>query len=203
MSTVERLTFSLREEGRGVHALLWDDLGDLYRVLLVVHASLGDLAIRPFLVSGEATRLKELKDMIEGELASRIEQERPEVTDDDSGPPAHALWAMFLQQAVGEHVGLRLNGWRRPLSEPMGTLLVVRNADFDAFQRSSPDLASFIGPRIYDASRLLMLCSRETLRNLEKSLPDPFEGILRHLPGTLPSAGELADWSPLCSSDEG
>ena len=81
----------------------------------------------------------------------------------------------------------------------MGTLLVIRNADFRDFQRAAPDLASFIGPRIYDASRLMMVCSRETLGKLRRVLPEPFETILRQLPGTVPPAEELADWTPLTS----
>lgn len=43
MALVEQLAFSLREEGHGVHALLWDDMGDLYRVLLITIAALGDM----------------------------------------------------------------------------------------------------------------------------------------------------------------
>jgi hypothetical protein len=77
---------------------------------------------------------------------------------------------------------------------------VVRNADFMDFQRQAPDLASFIGPRIYDARQMLMICSDETLRRLKKSLPDPFEEIVKDLPGTRPTSQELAGWTPLSSS---
>jgi hypothetical protein len=201
MALVEQLAFSLRETGRGVHALLWDDMGDLVRTLLVTHAVLGDIPIEPLLVSGETKRLEEFRDLIAARLADQILHERIEARADDPDSPPHPLWILFLQQAASEQAGPRLNGWRRPLSEPRGTLLVVRNADFRTFQRSAPDLASFIGPRIYDASRLMMVCSKDTLSKLEKALPEPFPSILRQLPGTVPTAKELADWTPLTSSE--
>jgi hypothetical protein len=203
MALVENLAFSLREQGRGVHALLWDDLGDLIRVLLVTHAALGDIPLEPLLVSGETTRVAELRDLIQTRLADQIQQERLEDRADDPDPLPHPLWILFVNQAASKPAGPQLNGWRRPLSEPTGTLLIVRNADFRDFQRYAPDLASFIGPRIYDTSRLMMVCSRDTLVRLKKDLPRPFESILRQLPGTLPTAEELADWTPSSSSDEG
>ena len=200
MALVEQLAFSLREEGHGVHALLWDDMGDLYRVLLITIAALGDMRTQPLLISNEVRRIKELDDMIQGRLDVQVEQEGVLDQTDDSPPPPHLLWILFLQQAVSKQVGPRLNGWRRPLSEPRGTLMVVRNADFMDFQRNAPDLASFIGPRIYDASRMMMVCSGETLGKLQKVLPEPFESILRQLPGRVPTTEELADWKPLPSS---
>ncbi len=203
MALVEQLAFSLHEEGHGVHALLWDDMDDLYRVLLITIAALGEMPTQPLLISNEVTRIKELNDMIQGRLRVQVEQEGMPDQIDDSPPPPHPLWILFLQQAVSIQVGPRLNGWRRPLSEPRGTLMVVRNADFMDFRRNAPDLASFIGPRISDASRMMMVCSRETFEKLQKALPEPFESILRQLPGRAPTAEELADWAPLPSSDEG
>jgi hypothetical protein len=203
MALVEQLAFSLREEGRGVHVLLWDDLGDLCRVLLVTHAALGDLPIEPLIISGETIRLEELWKLIQMRIADQILHEAPGDKADDPDVSPHPLWVLFLQQAASRQAGPRLNGWRRPISDPLGTLLVVRNADFRDFQRAAPDLASFIGPRIYDASRMMMVCSRETLSKLKKVLPEPFESIIHQLPGRVPTAVELADWTPLSSSDEG
>ena len=202
MALVEQLAFSLREEGHGVHALVWDDMGDLYRVLLITVAALGEMPTKPMLLSNEET-IEELNDLIQGKLRQQIDQEGGPEPTGDSSPPPHPLWMFFLQQAVSRAVGPRLNGWRRPLSEPRGTLMIVRNADFRDFQRNSPDLASFIGPRIYDASRMMMVCSRETLGRLQRVLPEPFESILRQLPGRVPAAEELADWTPLPDSEEG
>jgi hypothetical protein len=203
MTLIEQLASSLREEGRGIHALLWTDLGDLYRVLLITHAALGEMPIQPLLISNEATRIKELNDLIQARLRDQVEYDGQQGQAADSFPFPHPLWVLFFQQAVSKQVGPRLNGWRRPLSEPRGTLLVVRFADFIEFQRNAPDLSSFIGPRIYDASRMMMVCSRETLGKLKKDLPEPFESIIRQLPGTPPSAEEIADWTPLPFADEG
>jgi hypothetical protein len=202
MALVEQLTFSLKEEGRGVHVLLWDDMGDLVRVLVITCGALADLPIEPRLISSETIRLKEFGKPLQARAADQIEQENPGSGDGDPRSSSHPLWMLFLQQAASEQAGPRLNGWRRPLAEPMGTLLVIRNADFRDFQRQAPDLASFIGPRIYDASRLMLVCSRATLARLTKVLPEAFQTILRQLPGTMPSAEELADWTPLNSSDE-
>ena len=135
MALVEQLAFSLREQGRGVHALLWDDMGDLIRVLLVTHAALGDIPLEPLLVSGETMRRAELRDLIQARLADEIRHERREDRADDPDLPPHPLWILFLHQAASEAAGPQLNGWRRPLSEPRGTLLIVRNADFRDFQR--------------------------------------------------------------------
>ncbi len=203
MALIEQLAFSLREEGRGVHALLWDDMGDLVRVLMVTHAALGEMPIQSHLISSETRRLEDLRDLIEESVIDQIQHERGEGAADDADPPPHPLWILFLQQTASEQAGPRLNGWRRPLSEPRGTLLILRNADFRDFQRYAPDLASFIGPRIYDASRLMMVCSSSTLERLKKDIPRSIESILRQLPGTLPSAEELADWTPFSISDEG
>lgn len=198
---VEQLGFSLRETGRGVHALLWDDLGDLVRALLVTHAVLGDIPVEALLVSGEPRRLEGFLEEIGTRVVGQILQESPEQGTNGPDSPPHPLWILFLQQAASERVGPRLNGWRRPLAEPRGTLLVVRNADFRDFQRSAPDLASFLGPKIYDASRLMMVCSKDTLSRLEKALPDSFLSILRQLPGAVPTPADLADWTPLTSSE--
>jgi hypothetical protein len=203
MALVEQLAFSLREEGRGVHVLLWDDMGDLVRVLLITQAALGDISIDLRLISGETARLEEFGNLLQARAVDQIQHEGPVNGADDRDLPCHPLWMLFFQQAASQQAGPRLNGWRHPLSEPMGTLLVIRNADFRNFQRAAPDLASFIGPRIYDASRLMMVCSRETLGKLRRVLPEPIETILHQLPGTVPPTEELADWAPLTSSDEG
>jgi hypothetical protein len=203
MAIVEQLAFSLKEEGRGIHALLWDSLAELYHVLMITRAFLAETEIEPLLISTEPARIHELNDMIQRRLDDQIQREGEHGQDDGPPCPPHPIWALFIQQAASKQVGPRLNGWRRPLSEPNGTLLVVRNADFDDFQRSAPDLASFIGPRIYDASRLVVVCSKGTLSNLKKTLPEQFDQILRQLPGTAPTAIELADWTPLPVSDGG
>ena len=77
MALVEQLAFSLREEGRGVHALLWDDMGDLVRVLLITHAALGDIPIDLRLISGETARLEEFGKLLQARVVDQIEHEGP------------------------------------------------------------------------------------------------------------------------------
>lgn len=187
MAIAEQLAFSLKEEGRGIHALLWDDMTALYRVLLVTRAALADFPVEPFLITDDVAQFDPLRKTILSRIGDQVDHEWEAETDLPPLAP-HPLWTLFIQQAASKQFGARLNGWRRLLAEPLGTLIVVRNADFDEFQRSAPDLASFIGPRIYDASRMMLVCSRQTRDNLERSLPKPFQGILRQLPGTLPSS---------------
>src|SRR5262249_25441092 len=100
----------------------------------------------------------------------------------------------FLQQARTELIGPWLNGWRRPLSESPGSLLVIRSADFPAFQRDAPDLTSFVGPRVYDASTMLSLFTPRTAQHLETIMPRELVDILKHLPGKTPSRNELRQW---------
>ena len=202
MAIAEQLAFSLTEERRGIHVLLWDDMTALFQMLLVTRAALGDLPVEPFLISEQEARFDLLKKTILSRISDQLDHEWESETDFPPLAP-HPLWLLFIQQAASRHVGSRLNGWRSLLAEPFGTLIVVRNADFDEFQRSAPDLASFIGPRIYDASRTLMVCSSQTRGRLEKTLPEQFMEILRELPGALPSHQELRDWEPLVEEDEG
>lgn len=204
MAIAEELAFSLSEERSGIHVLLWDDKHALIRVLLVTRAVLRDrdLPQELFLISDDPPPADALRRSIMARISERVDGEW--ATDDQtSAPPPHPLWMLFLRQALSQQAGARLNGWRQVFAEPLGTLIVVRNADFDPFQRSAPDLASFVGPRIYDASRIMMICSRRTRDSLERSLPHSLHEILRELPGELPTLENLRTWEPLLDPDEG
>src|SRR5438046_1774482 len=102
MALVEQLAFSLWEEGRGVHALLWDDMGDLVRVLLVTHAALGDIPIEPRFASGGTKQLEEIRELIQARVAEQILHEMPGNGAGDPNSPPHPLWILFLQQAASE-----------------------------------------------------------------------------------------------------
>ena len=202
MSTAEQLIFSLSEESRGIHVLLWEDKDVLVRVILTLRAALPRLSPEPLLLTGARDSLRTLHSVI----ASRVppvdhfeDETEPETVS--AGDPH--LWVFFLQQAVGREVGPWLNGWRRPLSEPGGTLFVIRHADFDTFQRMAPDLASYVGPRIFDASGMLLICPKETVKQIETSLPDRYGEILRSLPGETPSPEEIGGWVSSIREAEG
>jgi hypothetical protein len=202
MSTAERLAFSIAQEGRGVHILLWDDQGDLVRALLIVRAALKDVPSRPVFASPDENDLVALKKVVDTRCPLEVEEE-PSSECRFSDPIGNDLWILFLQQASSRLVGPWLNGWRRPMSEPPGTLLVVRHADFEAFQRNAPDLASYAGPRIYDASTMLSMVTAEICTRLDTSLPPEIERILSQLPGTPPTRREIAKWiKAICVRDD-
>ena len=187
MSTAEELAFSIQTEGHGVHCLLWDDKDDLVRALLILNAAMGNIKVWSFLVSTDES-ISRLKKVI---------NERPAPEEHDSPDVGHGpspFWILFLQQAVTQRMGPWLNGWRDPLARAPGTLLVVRHADFDAFQRSAPDLASFIGPKIYNASTMLSIWSSTVSNEIRPDLPSDQESILDQLPGPPPLRDDLVKW---------
>jgi hypothetical protein len=181
MSTAQELAFSVREERRGIHVLLWDDQGDLVRALLIFRASLGAIPCEAMLLASTRDT-----DILRAHISARPAEEA-----DEAG---RAFWMIFLQQASSGLIGPWLNGWRRPLSEPPGALLLIRHADFEPFQRAAPDLASYVGPRVYDAARMLSLASPDVISQIDLSLPGAILDILRQLPGLLPRADELDQW---------
>ena len=192
MGTAEQLAFSITEEPRAVHVLLWDDQDDLVRALLVLCAALEDhVPIHALLASTEEKGLAALRKVVESRSPV---SEDPSANSASGDSPAKHLWILFVPQATSKQVGPWLNGWRRPLSEPPGTLLVIRHADFEPFQRNAPDLASYAGPRIYDASTMLSVFSEETHRRIRPTLPSKVEHILKQLPGNLPPREEITQW---------
>lgn len=180
--TAQQLAFSLLEEKRGVHLLLWEEQGELMRVLLILCASLGDKPARSVLLATDQEA-----EQFRAEVASRL-------TSDSADNGSNPFWFIFLQQASAKNIGPWLNGWRRPLSEPPGTLLIVRAADALAFLRAAPDLASFIGPRVHDAETMLSIVTSELAGSMTTRLPGELTAILTKLPGVSPTSEELELW---------
>ncbi len=199
MSTAEQLAFSICTERRGIHVLLWDDQDDLVRALLALFAGLDDLQLHALLVSGDEKDLLALRELVETHMPITAEETKSER---DPLSRQSQFWLLFLQQASSNAVGPWLNGWRRPLSDPAGSMLVIRHADFLSFQRDAPDVTSFIGARIYDASTMLSVFSETTYERLKTHLPDEIEAVLSRLPGTLPAEEDIADWIKANAPDE-
>jgi hypothetical protein len=176
MGTAEQLALSLRNEGHGVHLLLWDDKEDLIHALLILTAAIGDVPWQPILVPTVESDVR----LWSRQLCEKTSRER-------------VLW-VFVPQASATIVGPWLNGLRRPLSQQPGTLIVVRTADFAGLRTYAPDLTSFVGPRIFDASTMLSLVSVETYPRMHPELSGEITEILRALPGSHPIDGRIRDW---------
>lgn len=191
MSTTEYFAESILIEGNGIHALTWQDKGDLVRALIVFLSVLGDLPLNSILLTSLDESERELKSLFDirpiedAEYASVIDQPLLK---------RETFLLLFLDQAVSTNIGPLLNGWRSALAEPPGTLLAIRSADFIDFQRNAPDLASFIGPRIFDTSTMLHVWSVKTAQKIKARIPAKISTILSILPGDDPSGEEIEMW---------
>ena len=199
MSTAEHLAFSINTERRAVHVLLWDDQADLVRALLPLFAALPDLGTHSLLVTDDEEHLRALRELVETRTPVFYDESGIER---DSESLRSRFWLLFLQQACSIAGGPWLNGWRRPISESPGALLVIRHADFDPFQRNAPDIASFVGSRIFDASTMLSVFSKTTYDRMRTCLSNDIQAILTRLPGTSPDEKEIAHWIESHPPDE-
>lgn len=177
MSSAEQLAWSMQCERRGIHLLIWNDQHDLVRALMILRAAMTDVQFDPILVP-----------TVESELAALCNNLYDAQGQNDS------LRMLFIPQAANTSVGPWLNGARIPLSNTPGTLLIVRSPDLSTFQRWAPDLASFVGPRIFDAASMLSIVSSETAARIEQALPEEFVAILNGLPGSRPAQDEIDSW---------
>jgi len=199
MATAEQMAKSICIEKQGIFVLLWDAKEDLVRALLILNAALGEIPKRALLLAPGSQSVVALRTVIDTRV---IISEIGDDADPRATPgPVSELWLMFLQQASYEAVGPLLNGWRSSLRQSYGTLLIIRHADFEPFQRWAPDLASFIGPRIFNASNLLSHFSNNTRKKLKAKLPEDWTRILAELPGTIPTDESIREWITASSAD--
>jgi hypothetical protein len=192
MASAERMATSIRLENHGVFTLLWDAKEDLVRALLILNAALFDIPKRALLVAPGNESVSSLRSLIETRVVISVAKE--EADEHATNAPATELWLMFLQQASHQVVGPLLNGWRSSLRQPYGAVIIARHLDFERFQRAAPDLASFIGPRIHNASNFLSVFSDETRKHLKPTLPAEWIKILLELPGAMPSDEAVREW---------
>ena len=192
MITAEYLANSILLDQRGIHVVIWDDKGEIVRVLLILLSAIDKIQIKPILLSSVDKSEKQLRELFEiqpvkndtddGNMEELLESSREE------------LLLLFIQQATMSTIGPLLNGWRSSIAAPPGSLLVVRNADLMDFLRVAPDLSSFIGPKIIDSSTILSIWSNKIGRNINTKLPLSFVEILNELPGEQPTNEEIKDW---------
>lgn len=190
MNTAELFAKNIILEKKGVFLLEWSEKPDLIRALLVLISIIGEDLINPTLLESEITTNNYLKDLFQ------IRQISDNILDDNYYflPARKEILFLFLQQAASSTVGPILNGWRSALSSVPGSILFVRTPDVMSLQRSAPDLSSFIGPKIADATTFLSIWSQETQMKLNDKIPENILQILEKLPGVLPQNGELESW---------
>jgi hypothetical protein len=199
MATAEQMAKSIDIEKQGVFALLWDAKEDLVRALVVLNAVLREMPKKALLLAPGSQSVVVLRTLIETRVIISETSENADAKP--SQVPDSELWLMFLQQASYEVVGPLLNGWRSSLRQSYGTILIIRHADFEPFQRWAPDLASFIGPRIFSASNLLSLFSKNTRKKVKAKLPEEWSRILAELPGTMPPEDTVREWIKASAPD--
>ncbi len=184
MRTAEHLAKEILLEKKGVYSLVWDNKGELVRALLTVLAVFDSMPIKPMFLDSTDESIRLLKKSLDIQPNGDINESRNR----------EEIRLFFLQQATSGTTGPWLNGWRSYLAKAPGTLIVIRNADFTAFQRKAPDLASFVGPKIFETANMLSLWRSETYDKIEPVLPEHILEIINRFPGNCPSEKEIAEW---------
>jgi hypothetical protein len=176
MTSAEHLARELGIQSRGIHVLTWDNKADLVNALLIVKSAMSGFPHSPTLVPINQEQLQRFGlHLFEGQQPTTMR-------------------VFLIPQAATESIGTWLNGWRRKLADPPGTLIVVRHSDLMGLYRRAPDLMSFAQSEVYEATGLLPLVSNHTLEHLGDSLPDGWREPLTSLPGRMPSKTELSKW---------
>lgn len=198
MFASEKFFFSVATDLAGVHVLLWEDKNELVRALLVIHAATPTKQLDFIAVSGEESDINQLIRVIDARRPSVLPAEI-----DDSREKENPFLVLLFQQASSQTIGPWLNGWRNPLSESPGSLLVIRSADFEQFQRNAPDLSSYVGPKVLDSSSMISHFSPEILSRLSAALAPSAIEALQRLPGVMPATDELEQWIESCRLSSG
>ena len=180
MESAERLARAFALKQHGLQVLLWENKTDLVRALLVLKAALPDFPDSPILLPSDQVDLQRLGI----DLYEQAEDTEPRVRR-----------FILIPQASTESVGAWLNGWRQRLSEPPGTVLVIRRADYAGLCRRAPDLTSFAHSDVHEATGLLPLIDRDTSERLPIQLPHPWHEPLRFLPGEMPVQSDIDVWT--------
>ena len=193
MIASEKFFFSVVTDLAGVHVLLWEDKNELVRSLLVLLAAMQFSDVQFIVVPGEKSDISTLIKVVDARRPSLLPTEI-----NASAEIKNPFLVLLFQQASSQTIGPWLNGWRNPLSESPGSLLVIRSADFDQFQRNAPDLSSYVGPKVLDSSTMISHFSPEILSCLNAELALSAMVALQKLPGVMPTIGELDQWIRFC-----
>lgn len=190
MATALEFAMGLATRGRGISLLLWEDKDDLIRALLVLQAALTPPGLEPKVCRTETETTQALFQLFERQ---RVE---PGEALHDTAPSAHSIPILFVAFASGMIVGPVLNGWRRQLADPPGSIIVLRCAESRGFARCAPDLASFVQTK-GKAEEFLPIWPRELHDAIRPRLNEGMMEAICSLPGEAPSESELAHWKEL------
>ena len=123
-----------------------------------------------------------------------------QIDDATTGEQAasEALLILVLEHTAGRVVGPALNGWRKALARPPGSLLVIHEAEVQEFQRGAPDLASFLTAQQLRADSSLPLWDEESCSSLRRAwLEEPYLRLpeaVQSLPGEPLDEDEFRAW---------
>jgi hypothetical protein len=161
MASAEHLAYALSMQTRGIQVLLWEHKVDLIRALLVVRAAMPDFPDAPVVIPTEQSDLQRFS---------------IDLFEESDQPRTGSRRILLIPQGSTGVIGTWLNGWRRRLADPPGTLLVVRRAEFVALYQRAPDLMSFAQSEVHAATGLLPLVEPGTLARISGRLPDGWYG---------------------------
>jgi hypothetical protein len=179
MESAEHLALTLGVQTRGIQILLWEHKTELVRALIVLKAGLQDFPEAPILLPTEQ------KDLLRFSIG---------LFENSEEPPLRERRIILVPQASTGTVGSWLNGWRRQLANPPGTLFVIRRADFLALYRRAPDLMSFAQSEIHETTDMMPLIDQDILIRISGKLPDAWNEPLNALPGVMPSEQAILNW---------
>ena len=179
MLKLEHLFFTASGQRSGINVIVWDDKQELVRCLIVVRALVSDHSITNVLVSTSDASIQKARELIEPRRSTESGDE--------------TFLTLFVQQASSSVVGPFLNGSRKPLADPPGSLIVVRAADLHDFIKAAPDLSSFVVFKIFNASEMLSSFDVQLVKRFSAELPDDLTLALIELPGEMPTAKEVQD----------
>lgn len=194
--SAERLAESILEDEQGIHLLLWSDKEELIRALLVLSARLkaANLAFRSILLEGDS-------DAVQAALRAVYPVRFNEGESTETGP-SRFLPVFFIQQGASAVAGPALNSMRAPLSEPPGSLIVVRHADHPGLLASAPDMYSLVGVNHASCEIFLSLWRLDS-DAIPRSLDEETARATARLPGSSPGADEIDHWIRFDSDQAG
>src|SRR5262249_32591060 len=120
-----------------------------------------------------------------------------DISEDSNGPTqseTRSRRVILVPQASTNAVSSWMNGWRRQLAVPPGTLIVIRRADYHLLFRRAPDLMSFAQSEVHEATELMPMLQNDVVSRVSANLTSAWIKALGELPGEMPKSGAIEAW---------